>query len=138
MMRMPTIIATLAVSFLYGACGGTDPNSPMKPTNRISMTADQSFDPEGASVKVGDTVSFTNDSNEAHTVTAYENDIPDGADYFDSGMAKTEVEARKDIAAGLIKEGDTFEVTFKQPGTYRYFCIPHEGAGMKGTIVVEE
>ena len=102
------------------------------------MTLDQVFDPSGASVKVGDTVSFTNTSKEAHTVTAYENDIPEAADFFDSGSAESEAEARKNIAVSLIKEGDTFEVTFSEPGTYKYFCIPHEGAGMRGTIVVEE
>jgi plastocyanin len=37
----------------------------------------------------------------------------------------------------LIQSGDTFDVTFEQPGTYEYYCIPHESAGMKGTIVVE-
>ena len=110
----------------------------MESTDQISMTAGQVFDPEGASVTVGATVTFENASSEAHTVTAYENDLPAGADYFASGGAESEVEARKDIAAGLLKEGDSFEVTFSEPGTYKYFCIPHEGAGMKGSIVVEE
>jgi plastocyanin len=26
--------------------------------------------------------------------------------------------------------------TFDVPGTYQYFCIPHEMAGMTGTVVV--
>lgn len=30
----------------------------------------------------------------------------------------------------------TFEHTFAVPGTYRYFCIPHEGAKMQGTVIV--
>ncbi len=29
-----------------------------------------------------------------------------------------------------------FSRTFDEPGTYRYICIPHEGAGMVGTVVV--
>ena len=110
----------------------------MVATNRILMNQDQLFDPEGATVDAGVTVTFENTSSEAHTVTAYENDIPPEADYFASGGAESEVEARKDLAGGLLAEGESYEVTFTEPGTYRYFCIPHEGAGMKGTIVVEE
>lgn len=131
------VISALALSVLV-ACGGGDSNTPMTATDQVSMTQDQLFDPEGASVSAGATVTFTNTSGEAHTVTAYEDELPDGAEYFASGGAGSEVEARKDIAAGLVKEGDTFEVTFPEPGTYRYFCVPHEGAGMKGTIVVED
>jgi plastocyanin len=39
--------------------------------------------------------------------------------------------------SGLIAEGDSFSRKFDKPGTYRYFCIPHEGAGMTGTVVVQ-
>jgi plastocyanin len=35
-----------------------------------------------------------------------------------------------------MKEGETFEVTFEVPGTYRYVCLPHEDHGMRGTVVV--
>lgn len=30
----------------------------------------------------------------------------------------------------------TFTYTFNQPGTYRYYCIPHEFVGMTGTVRV--
>lgn len=102
------------------------------------MTADQLFDPEGVSVEAGTTVTFENTSSEPHTVTAYERDIPPGADYFASGGAESEAEAREELADGLLAEGESYRVTFTEPGTYRYFCIPHEGAGMRGTISVEE
>ena len=29
-----------------------------------------------------------------------------------------------------------YEVTFSQPGTYRYYCTVHTLAGMAGTITV--
>lgn len=130
------LTGVLALSSLLAACGGGDSNTPTEPTDEVTMTADQLFDPEGASVSAGTLVTFSNTSG-THTVTAYENDLPEGADYFASGGAGSEAEARKDIAGGLLEEGETFEVTLSEPGTYRYFCIPHEGAGMKGTIVVE-
>ena len=31
----------------------------------------------------------------------------------------------------------TFQHTFEEPGQYRYSCLPHQGLGMKGAIVVE-
>lgn len=104
----------------------------------VGMTSAHAFEPEELTVQVGDTVTFSNDSSESHTVTAYEDGLPDGATYFASGDFASEQEARDDVAGGLIKPGKTFDVTFDEPGTYRYFCIPHESDGMAGTIVVEK
>lgn len=131
-------LSLVLVTAGLASCSVGDDSSPLIATDEISMPPGQTFDPSGASVAPGTTVSFVNDSSEAHTVTAYENDIPPGADYFASGGPNSESEARDDLTSGLIAEGETFEATFTEPGTYLYFCIPHEGAGMKGTIVVEE
>ena len=62
---------------------------------------------------------------------------PDGTAYFASGGFDSEEDARANLSDGLIDPDETFEVTFDEPGTYDYFCIPHEGSGMKGTIIVE-
>lgn len=35
------------------------------------------------------------------------------------------------------EEGHTFEQVFEEPGTVLYVCVPHEGTGMKGAVVVE-
>lgn len=35
------------------------------------------------------------------------------------------------------EEGTTFEYTFDQTGTYKYYCAPHKALGMKGAVVVE-
>jgi len=37
----------------------------------------------------------------------------------------------------LNAPGETYEVKFEKAGTYGYYCQPHQGAGMKGTIVVQ-
>jgi len=34
-------------------------------------------------------------------------------------------------------EGTTYSHTFEQSGTALYVCVPHEGIGMKGAVVVE-
>jgi plastocyanin len=86
------------------------------------------FDPIGLYVKPGTTVRWVAREN-VHTTTAYHpsNDhhalrIPEGAMPWDSGF--------------LVKPGATFDVTLTVPGVYDYYCMPHEGAGMVGRIVV--
>jgi plastocyanin len=96
------------------------------------------FDPMTITVKVGDTVTWVNVTDETHTVTAKESSIPEGADYFASGGYSSEEEARDDLTKGLLEQGDEYKVKFDVPGTYEYFCIPHEADGMRGTVVVEQ
>ena len=103
----------------------------------VEMTDAQRFDPAEITVEAGQTIEFTNDSSELHTVTAYEGELPPGADYFASGGFSSEEEARANLSEGLIDPGDTFEVTLDTPGRYAYFCIPHESQDMTGSITVE-
>lgn len=112
--------------------GGTD--------HDIGM-ASNAFLPREFEITVGSTVTWRNTGSRAHTVTAYEGRIPDGAAYFASGGFDDEVAARDGWQNGLkgaIYGGGTFEHTFDVPGTYDYFCVPHERNGMVGTIVVTE
>lgn len=128
MLRRISIVSLLIA--LAGACGGADDGA------TVDMAAGQSFEPERVTVDAGQTVVFSNTSDESHTVTAYGDDLPDGADYFASGDFPDEEAARDSVSEGLLEAGDEYEVTLTEPGTYTYFCIPHESAGMKGTIVV--
>jgi len=99
------------------------------------------FRPVELRVAPGTTVTWRNTNKQGHSVTAYEDDIPEGADYFASGGFDGEQTARDAWGAGTdgtLFEGQTFEHTFEVPGTYRYFCIPHEVGGMIGTVVVTE
>ncbi len=101
------------------------------------MAGGNSFTPAEVTVKAGENLEFKNDSGAAHSVTAYDDGVPEGAEYFSSGNFRDEEAARESVGASLIKPDDSFELTFDGPGTYRYFCIPHESQGMKGTITVE-
>ncbi|WP_338728956.1 plastocyanin/azurin family copper-binding protein [Haladaptatus sp. DJG-WS-42] len=98
---------------------------------------DFKFNPKTLTVDMGTTVTFDNDSEVGHTVTAYEQRIPGDAAYFASGEFASEKAARNDVNGGLIEPGETYTHTFEVPGRYEYFCIPHEGTGMKGTISAE-
>jgi amicyanin len=65
-------------------------------------------------VKVGDTVTWTNNDSAPHTVTA------------DDG---------KTFASPTLSQGGTFSFTFTTPGTFAYHCAVHPS--MKGVVVVE-
>ncbi len=86
------------------------------------------FDPVGVLVDPGDTIRWTVAAN-VHTTTAYHPRnanhslrIPEGATPWDSGF--------------LVNRGSQFEVKLTAEGVYDYYCMPHEGAGMVGRIVV--
>ena len=109
----------------------------------VDMTDDLVYDPETITVDVGDTVTWENVGQVGHSVTAYEDEIPDDAEYFASGGFDSEQAARDayapgDTDAGDIPGGESWEYTFETAGTYEYFCIPHESAGMVGTVEVRE
>ena len=127
------------------------------------------FIPRDVTVKVGDTVRWTNASTgEPHTVTFlggteppedvlvepgadgapkfiqnYQTLMPageatfDGTGYHNSGFLGMPPE----IQAQLGLNGDTYELTFTEPGEYPYYCIlhasgPDDEQGMAGTVTV--
>ncbi|MFC7077037.1 DUF5059 domain-containing protein [Haloarcula halophila] len=98
------------------------------------------FDPEELTVNVGDTVAFEHAAGEAHNVVAYDDGIPEGADYWASGGFDSESAAREgwESGEGAVQSGQSYVHTFETAGEHEYFCTPHEAAGMVGTIVVEE
>ncbi|OYR53986.1 plastocyanin/azurin family copper-binding protein [Halorubrum halodurans] len=106
----------------------------------VGMTA-TGFVPEAVTVEVGDRVVWENTSVRGHTVTAYEDAIPEAAEYFASGGFESEAAARaawSDEFGGRLENGDRFSHTFSVPGRYDYVCIPHETGGMVGAVIVEE
>ena len=102
----------------------------------VEMTSDFAFDPDTVEVGVGETVVWENVGGGQHSVTAYEDDIPNDAEYFASGGFDGEEDARGAWPDGGIEDGDKYENTFQTAGTYEYFCIPHESTGMTGTVEV--
>lgn len=128
--------ALVVSSALAGCTGGGDGAGDER---TIEMTDDLKFDPANPKVRVGGTVIWENIGSVKHTVTAYQDRIPDDAAYFASGGFDTEEAARDAYPdKGDIPEGESYEHTFEVKGTYEYFCIPHEDAGMTGTIEIAE
>lgn len=83
----------------------------------VSME-DNFFAQADITVPAGTTVTWVQNGNNPHTTTSY-----DGL--WDSGL----------IAGG---SGERFSFTFEEPGTYTYFCGPHEAQGMVGSVTVTE
>lgn len=107
----------------------------------IGMSASDFLPEDDFEPHVGDRVRWRNTGMRTHTVTAYEAGIPDDATYFASGGFNSEKAAREawhERGGGGIESGKTFTVTFEVPGTYNYFCIPHEPTGMVGQFTVRE
>jgi plastocyanin len=129
-MKTACVWLLVAGAVLSAACSDGEPT--------VGMTGDRAFEPKSITVSAGETVTWTNDSSDAHTVTAEEASLPEGANYFASGGATSEEAATDGVADGLLTEGETFSVTFDEPGTYRYYCIPHLSEGMTGTVIVKE
>ncbi|WP_158057565.1 plastocyanin/azurin family copper-binding protein [Halorussus halophilus] len=103
----------------------------------IDMTDSLVFDPDETTVTPGTTVTWENVGSVGHSVTAYEDEIPDGAEYFASGGFDSEQAARNAYPdPGEIGGGETYQHTFDVEGTYGYFCIPHESAGMVAELTV--
>ncbi|MFB6118027.1 plastocyanin/azurin family copper-binding protein [Halosegnis sp.] len=103
----------------------------------VEMTNSLKFAPKRIQVEQGTTVTFKNVGSVAHSVTAYEDNIPDGAAYFASGGFDSQSAAEEGYPdKGRITEGGTYEHTFETTGEYKYYCIPHEMNGMVGYVKV--
>ncbi|WP_424004355.1 plastocyanin/azurin family copper-binding protein [Haloarcula salina] len=122
-----------------GDDGGSSGGSEWTQTSTVEMTDELAFEPKKIQVEAGTTVTFENVGSIGHTVTAYEDKIPDGATYFASGGFDS-LQAAKDGYSngqkGNIPKGESYEVTLETTGTYEYYCIPHEMNGMVGQIKV--
>ncbi|MXR21971.1 cupredoxin domain-containing protein, partial [Halobacterium bonnevillei] len=105
----------------------------------VDMTA-VDFEPAALTVQVGDTVAWTHAGGEPHTVTAFENELPEGADYWASGEFDSQdaAETGWENGQGAVTEGESYVRTFETTGEHGYYCIPHKSLEMVGTVVVEE
>jgi len=76
------------------------------------------FEPNEITISAGDTLHFVNEALPPHNII---------------------VEARPDLSreALLFAPGESQDIVFADAGEYEFWCGPHKGAGMTGTIHVE-
>lgn len=97
----------------------------------VTMTNEKTYSPPKITVAVGATVEWKNPSFLVHTVTA------DPAKPLDPSHVHLPEEA-KPFHSGDIESGENYRHRFTIPGHYRYFCVPHEAAGMFGEVIVTQ
>jgi plastocyanin len=85
---------------------------PVIVANRKSKVPDAFYVPNPIRVRAGQTVTWTNDDNDLHDVTA------------DDGT----------FSSGPMAYRTTWRLRLTRPGTYRYFCTLHPD--MHGTLIV--
>ncbi|MGI8483068.1 MAG: cupredoxin domain-containing protein [Thermomicrobiales bacterium] len=99
------------------------------------MTAQLRFDPPQVKIKVGQAVTWINDSPLPHTATGDPAQNPinkSNPEYVQLPQNATPWGSK------LLSQGERYSHTFKLPGEYKYICIPHVLSGMRGVILVEE
>jgi len=84
------------------------------------------FVPDEVTIKAGESVTWIGNKGMPHNVVFDEEGVPDG---FDTAAVNHE-----DM---VNDEGVKVSSKFDKPGTYAYYCEPHRGAGMNGTVVVK-
>jgi len=102
------VLITLLFVFFFTGCTQQETNVGK---NTVSIES-FSFKPNSLTISTGITVTWINNDNVDHTVTA--------EGIFDSGV---------------LDKGETFEYTFNESGTYNYTCTIHPS--MSGTIIVQ-
>ena len=76
------------------------------------------FEPNEITISTGDVLHFVNEALPPHNII---------------------VEARPDLSREslLFAPGESQDIKFADAGDYEFWCGPHKGAGMTGTIHVE-
>ena len=75
------------------------------------------FEPSDVTINAGDTVHFVNGMLPPHNVI-----VEDHPELSHDGLA--------------FASGESFDLTFPEPGDYTFWCDPHKGAGMIGHLHV--
>lgn len=91
-----------------------DPNQQLPAVDHTVTMAGKMFAPQVLNIAVGDTVTWVNDDDVAHTVT-----VVNGPETF---------------ASELMQPGTTFVHTFSMPGEYSYVCDVHPD--MQASVLV--
>jgi plastocyanin len=107
-LRAACLVGSLAAT----AAAASAAPAPSSPPAIIVHIKDFKFAPTPLRVRAGDTVTFVNDDDEAHTVIADD----------------------KSFASQGLDTGNSWKHTFQNVGTFAYFCSLHPY--MKATVVV--
>src|SRR5512140_154840 len=110
----PLLFHLLAAGMLALWLGAGAPSA--SAATRVVQLVNFAFQPSVLTINAGDTVLWTNTTITSHNVVS-----------SNSTWA----------ASPFFTSPGTFSVTLANPGTYGYYCQPHQAFGMTGVITVQ-
>ena len=111
-MKTKWIFSLVLIAVLLAACVAQSTPTTAANVNLVKISS-YKFDPATITIKVGETVTWTNQDSVNHTV------VSDDGSWSSKSLA----------------QGDKFTHTFDKAGTFTYICSIHPS--MKGTVVVQ-
>jgi plastocyanin len=105
------VLLAASVAIVAVVARGSDESNEPVATTEVTMAKSYRFDPETIEVEAGSTVTWANEDNFTHTV---------------------QVDGQEDHE---VERGESFSITFDEPGTYHYVCTLHR-QDMDGEVIV--
>jgi plastocyanin len=118
-------IASVSAQQSAGSSGGTASGTKVSIVEGASTMTDKAFNPNPVTVKVGDTITWTNDDSQIHTVVS-------GTGASDPNMGK-EFDSSPGLKT-LLAPKQTFSHKFDTAGEFPYFCMLHPTMVGKVTV----
>jgi len=112
--------AALVAAVALAGCGGSGEDSGSSPASAKVTLRTFTFAPDPVEIEAGTEVTWTNEDETTHDVTAGVRDKPE-----------------QQFGGTLDPTGGTYSASFDEPGTFDYFCSIHSGPGMEAQVVVE-
>ncbi|HEY2487811.1 MAG TPA: plastocyanin/azurin family copper-binding protein [Candidatus Binataceae bacterium] len=125
-LAIAALVAVIALAMLPAPAGAASQSVLIKMADTPAV-----YEPAKVTVKVGQPVEWINTGKNVHSVTLVPDDAQNPKDVAEPKGAAT-------FDSGFMAPGSKFSYTFSVPGTYHYFCVPHEKAGMVGVVVVKK
>jgi plastocyanin len=104
-------IGSNGTSSASGNSSSTGAGTKVSIVEEASEMGDQAYDPNPVKIKSGDSVTWTNDDSQIHTVT--------------SGTGSDDPNLGKDFDSSMLSQNQTFSHKFTTAGEFPYFCQLH-------------
>ena len=125
---------TLAAGIAPGLSGGPPANA------TVLRFLDSDVLNDTVSIPVGTTLTWVNEANnEPHTITVPKpgHTPPPNKNPFAPPSGGNTYDGSHLVNSGPLFPGQSFSLTFAVKGSFKYYCLIHDGLGMIGTVVVK-